>query len=78
MHAPKKLNILIYFSALYERRVLLNGKGDIKMRTEAFKLAFRTKLNNWWNTHASKILAQINKDNGTKENTSGNDDDNLQ
>lgn len=41
--------------ALYERRVVLSGKGDVKLRKGLFKCAFRTKLNNWLTTHAAKI-----------------------
>lgn len=43
-------------SALYEYRVVNNGKGDLKTRASLFKSAFRIKLNNWWSTHAHKML----------------------
>lgn len=37
---------------------MLNGKGDVKVRTEQFKTIFRKKLNNWWVSHAPKVLNQ--------------------
>lgn len=38
---------------LYEYRVLVNGRGDIKHRLSMFKLVFRTKFNNWFSTHGA-------------------------
>lgn len=43
-------------TALYEYRVVHSGKGDLKSRASLFKSAFRIKLNNWWSTHAHKML----------------------
>lgn len=42
---------------LYEYRVLGNGQGDVDARKRLFKLCFRTKLNNWWSSNASKITS---------------------
>lgn len=43
------------FTAMYDFRVVSNGKGNVPARLDLFKLAFRTKVNNWWNTNATKI-----------------------
>lgn len=40
---------------MYDFRVVSNGGGNIAKRLELFKLAFRTKVNNWWTTNAAKI-----------------------
>lgn len=66
----------ISISGLYEHRVLLNGKGDIKTRKELFKTAFRIKLNNWWSANASKILAKLAS--ATLQNTQENQNENNQ
>lgn len=52
----KFAHVHIISTGLYERRVALNAKGDVKSRIGLFKLGFRTKLNNWWNANAVKIL----------------------
>lgn len=40
---------------MYDFRVVSNGGGNISTRLKLFKLAFRTKVNNWWGANASKI-----------------------
>lgn len=54
-----KCNLSFFRTDSYDYRVLGNGEGDIEARLRTFKLAFRTKLNNWWISNASK-LTRIN------------------
>lgn len=48
----------MFFLDLFEFRVRCNGKGDLDTRMSLFKLAFRTKLNNWWTKKAPKNVAE--------------------
>lgn len=41
---------------LYEYRVFCDGVGDLVVRSRLFKLTFRTKFNNWWNSNAVKVM----------------------
>lgn len=47
--------ILCFVSAMYDFRVVSNGSGNVAKRLDLYKLAFRTKVNNWWSSNAVKI-----------------------
>lgn len=52
----------VHFLALFEYRVVSSGKGEVKYRASQFKLAFRVKFNNWWNTNYFKIQTEVLKE----------------
>lgn len=60
------INFLIYLLYLYfdldlfEYRARCNGQGDLESRMSLFKLAFRTKLNNWWAKKGPKTKESVN------------------
>lgn len=55
------------FTALYEHRVMSDGRGDVKNRINQFKNTFRVKYNNWYNSNSARAFTS------NTENTPMND-----